>query len=114
MYAKQSFKKKVGFVNKQQENSRTIKFVPFVLSKFLFDTLWVLLLVDGSQNGAPSFLRHVIRGTGCPLALQYNEAFSPSFIVTSLEDSSSKISGGTVKHKQFYEPCCENNALIVI
>lgn len=43
----------------------------------------------------PSSLRHVILGFGWPLALQYSNASSPSFTVTSLDDVSSVISGGT-------------------
>lgn len=44
----------------------------------------------------PSSRLHVIRGVGWPLALQKSDASSPSFVVTSLDESSSDISGGTV------------------
>lgn len=46
-------------------------------------------------SGAPSSLRQVIRGSGCPWALQNRLAFSPSLATTSPDDSSSLMSGGT-------------------
>lgn len=67
--------------------SLIIRNVPFSMACVLFGCR--------RYSGAPSSLRQVIRGSGCPWALQNRLAFSPSLATTSPDDSSSLMSGGT-------------------